>query len=42
VTLAEFVMRPIGAVTSPYKDTKEIPKGFGVTHEAGRSARNSA
>jgi tRNA (adenine37-N6)-methyltransferase len=34
VTLAEFVMRPIGAVTSPYKDTKEIPKGFGVTHEA--------
>jgi tRNA (adenine37-N6)-methyltransferase len=32
--LAEFVMRPIGAVTSPYKDTKEIPKGFGVTHEA--------
>jgi tRNA (adenine37-N6)-methyltransferase len=27
-------MRPIGAVTSPYKDTREIPKGFGVTHEA--------
>jgi tRNA (adenine37-N6)-methyltransferase len=34
VTLAEFVMRPIGAVTSPYKNTKEIPKGFGVRHEA--------
>jgi len=27
-------MRRIGAVRSPYKDTKEIPKGFGVTHEA--------
>jgi tRNA-Thr(GGU) m(6)t(6)A37 methyltransferase TsaA len=27
-------MRPIGIVKSPYKDTKEIPKGFGVTHEA--------
>jgi tRNA (adenine37-N6)-methyltransferase len=34
VTLAEFVMRPIGAVTSPYKDTRDIPKGFAVTHEA--------
>jgi tRNA (adenine37-N6)-methyltransferase len=34
VSLAEFAMRPIGAVTSPYKDTREIPKGFGVTHEA--------
>lgn len=32
--MAEFVMRRIGAVRSPYKDTKEIPKGFGVTHEA--------
>lgn len=27
-------MRPIGFIRSPYRDTKEIPKGFGVTHEA--------
>ncbi len=27
-------MRPIGFIRSPYTDTKEIPKGFGVTHEA--------
>jgi len=27
-------MRPIGFVRSSYRDTKEIPKGFGVTHEA--------
>jgi tRNA-Thr(GGU) m(6)t(6)A37 methyltransferase TsaA len=26
--------RPIGFVQSPYKTTKEIPKGFGVKHEA--------
>jgi tRNA-Thr(GGU) m(6)t(6)A37 methyltransferase TsaA len=26
--------RPIGVVQSPYKTTKEIPKGFGVKHEA--------
>lgn len=27
-------MRPIGYVRSPHHDTKEIPKGFGVTHVA--------
>lgn len=27
-------MRPIGYVRSPHKDTKNIPKGFGVTHVA--------
>ncbi|HZR64486.1 MAG TPA: tRNA (N6-threonylcarbamoyladenosine(37)-N6)-methyltransferase TrmO [Terriglobales bacterium] len=32
--MSEFVMRPIGFVRSSYRDTKEIPKGFGVTHEA--------
>ena len=29
-----FTSRPIGFVSSPYTDTKEIPKGFGVKHEA--------
>jgi len=29
-----FMSRPIGFVSSPYKDTSEIPKGFGVKHEA--------
>jgi tRNA-Thr(GGU) m(6)t(6)A37 methyltransferase TsaA len=29
-----FTSRPIGFVCSPYKDTKEIPKGFGAKHEA--------
>lgn len=29
-----FTPRPIGYVTSPYKSTSEIPKGFGVKHEA--------
>jgi tRNA-Thr(GGU) m(6)t(6)A37 methyltransferase TsaA len=29
-----FSSQPIGFVSSPYKDTKEIPKGFGVKHEA--------
>jgi tRNA (adenine37-N6)-methyltransferase len=29
-----FTPRPIGYVTSPYKSTGEIPKGFGVKHEA--------
>jgi len=26
-------MRPIGFVRSPYRDTKEIPKGLGAKHE---------
>jgi tRNA-Thr(GGU) m(6)t(6)A37 methyltransferase TsaA len=29
-----FTSRPIGFVSSPYKDTSEIPKGLGVKHEA--------
>lgn len=29
-----FSMRPIGYVRSPYKQTKEIPKGPGAKHEA--------
>jgi tRNA (adenine37-N6)-methyltransferase len=29
-----FSMRPIGHVKSPYKNTKEIPKGLGAKHEA--------
>jgi tRNA (adenine37-N6)-methyltransferase len=29
-----FTSRPIGYVSSPYKDTKEIPKGLGVQHQA--------
>ena len=29
-----FSMRPIGYVRSPYQQTKEIPKGLGVKHEA--------
>lgn len=32
--MTELVMRPIGYVRSPHKDTKQIPKGFGVTHVA--------
>ena len=28
-----FEMRPIGRVRSPFKDTKEIPKGYGAKHE---------
>lgn len=27
-------MQPIGQVRSPYKDTKEIPKGLGAAHAA--------
>jgi tRNA-Thr(GGU) m(6)t(6)A37 methyltransferase TsaA len=27
-------MQPIGYVRSPYRDTKEIPKGLGAKHEA--------
>jgi len=29
-----FTSRPIGYVSSPYKDTKEIPKGLGAQHQA--------
>jgi len=29
-----FTPRPIGFVTSPYKQTSEIPKGLGAKHEA--------
>lgn len=29
-----FTSRPIGFVSSPYKDTKQIPKGLGVKHDA--------
>jgi tRNA-Thr(GGU) m(6)t(6)A37 methyltransferase TsaA len=27
-------MHPIGSVRSPYRDTKEIPKGLGARHDA--------
>src|ERR1700691_1972820 len=29
-----FTSRPIGFVSSPYKDASEIPKGLGTKHEA--------
>jgi tRNA (adenine37-N6)-methyltransferase len=29
-----FTSRPIGFVSSPYKDTSQIPKGLGAQHEA--------
>jgi tRNA-Thr(GGU) m(6)t(6)A37 methyltransferase TsaA len=29
-----FTSRPIGFVSSPYKQTNEIPKGLGAKHEA--------
>jgi tRNA (adenine37-N6)-methyltransferase len=29
-----FTPRPIGFVSSPYRETKEIPKGLGVKHDA--------
>jgi|SRR6185437_1489019 len=29
-----FTPQPIGVVSSPYKNTKEIPKGFGAKHDA--------
>jgi tRNA-Thr(GGU) m(6)t(6)A37 methyltransferase TsaA len=29
-----FSPQPIGYVKSPYKNTKEIPKGFGARHDA--------
>ena len=28
-----FTSQPIGFVSSPYKDTKEIPKGLGAKHD---------
>src|SRR5919109_1128923 len=28
-----FSMQPIGYVRSPYRDTKEIPKGLGAVHD---------
>jgi tRNA-Thr(GGU) m(6)t(6)A37 methyltransferase TsaA len=29
-----FTPQPIGFVSSPYKNTSEVPKGFGVKHDA--------
>jgi tRNA-Thr(GGU) m(6)t(6)A37 methyltransferase TsaA len=29
-----FTLQPIGFVSSPYRDTAEIPKGLGAKHEA--------
>lgn len=29
-----FTSRPVGFVSSPYKDASEIPKGLGAKHEA--------
>jgi tRNA-Thr(GGU) m(6)t(6)A37 methyltransferase TsaA len=29
-----FTSRPIGFVNSPYKETKEVPKGLGAQHDA--------
>jgi tRNA (adenine37-N6)-methyltransferase len=29
-----FVMRPIGAVRSPYTDTAQVPRGLGTVHRA--------
>jgi tRNA (Thr-GGU) A37 N-methylase len=29
-----FTSRPIGFVSSPYRNTSEIPKGLGARHEA--------
>src|ERR1700691_854857 len=29
-----FTSRPVGFVSSPYRETKEIPKGLGAKHEA--------
>ncbi|HLX75119.1 MAG TPA: tRNA (N6-threonylcarbamoyladenosine(37)-N6)-methyltransferase TrmO [Terriglobales bacterium] len=34
-----FTSQPIGFVSSPYTDTKEIPKGFGAKHEAEGSLK---
>src|SRR5215472_15696615 len=32
--MSVITMQPIGYVSSPYKDTREVPKGLGATHEA--------
>jgi tRNA (adenine37-N6)-methyltransferase len=32
--MAIFAMRAIGSVRSPYKETREIPRGLGAKHEA--------
>ena len=29
-----FTLQPIGFVSSPYRDSKDIPKGLGAKHEA--------
>jgi tRNA (adenine37-N6)-methyltransferase len=29
-----FTLRPIGFVRSPFKETKEVPRGLGAKHEA--------
>jgi tRNA-Thr(GGU) m(6)t(6)A37 methyltransferase TsaA len=29
-----FSMQPVGFIRTPYTDTKQIPKGLGVTHDA--------
>ena len=29
-----FTSRPIGFVSSPYKDARQVPKGLGASHEA--------
>ena len=34
-----FTPRPIGFVGSPYKNTREIPKGLGAKHEAEGSLK---
>jgi tRNA (adenine37-N6)-methyltransferase len=34
VSFRMFTSRPIGFVSSPYKNTSEIPKGLGAQHEA--------
>lgn len=31
--MATFEMQPIGFVRSPYKETREIPKGLGAKHD---------
>jgi tRNA-Thr(GGU) m(6)t(6)A37 methyltransferase TsaA len=32
--LGTFVMRPIGTVRSPYRDTAQVPRGKGAEHHA--------
>ena len=32
--MEEWTMRPIGYIRSPYKETREIPKGLGAEHTA--------